>query len=117
MTKIKVRIKDIRSYEDDMPVIALGYCECPYLFRNYDPMFYTSGSYGWNFDTYILFGVVFSTGYRYMPGRRINSDIINEYEYSARVIWSMDCLTYQEKCRRVETLLKGLCDDIKEGRI
>lgn len=52
-------------------VKCAGYCELSYLLNNHSPIAYTCGVYGWNFDVYEVYGVTICTGYRNMPGARL----------------------------------------------
>lgn len=89
-----------------------GYCDLQALLRNHEPIAYTTGIYGWNFDVYSVYGLTICTGYRNMPGKRLEG--IESYEKKASAIWS-DYENYKgvdgfEKQRsEVETLLKEFC--------
>lgn len=85
-----------------------GYCDLSYLLNNHQPIAYTCGVYGWNFDVYEVYGVTICTGYRDMPGARLEK--ISEYEDKARAILSYeDKRPYEEKTIAVENLLKEFC--------
>lgn len=62
-------------------VKCAGYCDLSYLLNNHSPIAYTCGVYGWNFDVYEVYGVTICTGYRNMPGARLEK--ISEYEEKA----------------------------------
>lgn len=83
-----------------------GYCDLQYLLRNHEPIAYTSGVYGWNFDVYEVYGVTICTGYRGMPGARLEK--IDEYEKKARAILNSGLL-YEETKNAVEKLLHEFC--------
>lgn len=90
-------------------VKCAGYCDLQCLLRNHTPIAYTSGVYGWNFDVYDVYGVTICTGYRGMPGPRLEK--ISEYEEKARAIFDRtDKLPYEEKQAAVENLLKEFCE-------
>lgn len=57
---------------------SCGYCDLQHLLRNHDVSAYTCGVYGWNFDVYHIYGLTICTGYRGMPGERLNG--CEEYE-------------------------------------
>lgn len=59
-----------------------GYCDLQYLLRYQNPSYFTRGVYGWNFDVYLLPGLTLCTGYRGMPGERLEG--IKEYEDKAK---------------------------------
>lgn len=85
-----------------------GYCDLSYLLNNHSPIAYTCGVYGWNFDVYEVYGLTICTGYRGMPGKRLES--IREYEKKARDIMSWEnTASYDEKREEVENLLKEFC--------
>lgn len=89
-------------------VKCAGYCDLQALLRNHEPTAYTAGVYGWNFDIYEVYGVTICTGYRGMPGARLEQ--ISEYEKKAANIWSWeDRRPFEEKQKEVEKLLKEFC--------
>lgn len=85
-----------------------GYCDLSYLLHNHSPIAYTCGVYGWNFDVYEVYGLTICTGYRGMPGKRLEST--GEYEKKARDImgWENEA-PYDEKVEQVEKLLQEFC--------
>ena len=90
-------------------VKCAGYCDLQYLLHNHEPIAYTCGVYGWNFDVYEVYGVTICTGYRGMPGARLEK--IGEYEEKARAIFDYtDKRPYAEKEAAVENLLKEFCE-------
>lgn len=89
-------------------VKCAGYCDLSHLLNNHSPIAYTCGVYGWNFDVYEVYGVTICTGYRNMPGARLQK--ISEYEEKARAILSWeDKRPFEEKQIAVENLLKEFC--------
>lgn len=89
-------------------VKCAGYCDLQQLLRNHSPIAYTSGVYGWNFDVYDVYGVTICTGYRNMPGARLQN--IREYEEKAAAIWSWENkIPFEEKQTAVENLLHEFC--------
>lgn len=89
-------------------VRCAGYCDLYYLLHNHTPIAYTCGVYGWNFDVYDVYGVTICTGYRGMPGARLEK--ISEYEEKDRAIFrDTDKRPYAEKEAAVENLLKEFC--------
>lgn len=85
-----------------------GYCELSNLLNNHEPIAYTAGVYGWNFDVYDVYGVTICTGYRNMPGERLEG--VQEYEAKARAILSWeDKRPFEKKQKDVEKLLKEFC--------
>lgn len=77
---------------------SAGFCDLQHLLKNHEPTAYTCGVYGWNFDVYKVYGVTICTGYRGMPGERLQG--IEEYEHKAQTVGAPE---------RVERLLKEFC--------
>lgn len=75
-----------------------GFCALQHLLRNHEPVAYTCGVYGWNFDVYKVYGVTICTGYRAMPGERLQG--VEEYEHKAQTEGAPE---------RVERLLQDFC--------
>lgn len=90
-------------------LVCAGYCDLSHLLSRHNPIAYTCGVYGWNFDVYEVYGLTICTGYRGMPGRRANN--IGEYEKRARRILDWDNkIPYEEKCEQLEQLVKEFCE-------
>lgn len=79
-------------------VKCAGFCDLQYLLKNHEPTAYTRGVYGWNFDVYEVYGVTICTGYRGMPGERLQG--IEEYEHRSQTVGAPE---------RVERLLQEFC--------
>ena len=75
-----------------------GFCDLHHLLKNHKPTAYACGVYGWDFDVYDVYGVTICTGYRGMPGERLQG--IAEYEQKAQTVGAPE---------RVEELLKEFC--------
>lgn len=105
--KFKTTTKAIKN--GSINVKCAGYCDLQTLLRNHNPIAYTSGVYGWNYDIYEVYGVTICTGYRGMPGARLNN--IREYEEKASKVldYNNKSLTYEEKETAIEELLKEFC--------
>lgn len=95
-------------------VRSAGYCDLSYLLRNHSPIAYTCGVYGWNFDVFEVYGVTICTGYRNMPGKRL--DGVQEYEKKAREIWGNYSMPYEEQKEKTEILLQEFCK-LNGGRV
>lgn len=105
--KFKTTRKAITNYCHN--VKCAGYADLSHLLTNHSPTAYTCGIYGWNFDVYEVYGVTICTGYRNMPGSKLEK--IREYEEKARAILSWeDKRPFEEKERAVENLLKEFCE-------
>lgn len=95
-------------------VRCAGYCDLSYLLCNHSPIAYTCGVYGWNFDVFEVYGVTICTGYRNMPGKRL--DGIGEHEKKAREIWENYSTPYETKKEETEKLLQEFCK-LNGGRV
>ena len=101
--KFKTTAKAIR--ESYGKKIKIGYCDAAHLLHYHDPIAYTCGVYGWNFDVYTVNGVTICTGYRGMVGDSVNWDVLRPYEEQAKAIVNDWGIPYDEKVERVESLL------------
>ena len=111
--KYKTTAKAIRN--GSYNVKCAGYCDLQNLLRNHSATAYTCGVYGWNFDVYEVYGVTICTGYRGMPGSRLEG--IAEYEKKAASIWAWENpIPFEEKQKAVENLLKEFCT-LNGGRV
>lgn len=84
-----------------------GYGDLAYLLRYQNPTYFTAGVYGWNFDVYLLPCLTLCTGYRGIPGERLEG--IKEYEDKARKIYEDFSLNYEQKVATIATLLDEFC--------
>ena len=106
--KFKTTRKAIVSGTSPLYLVKAGYCDLQNLLRVHDPIAYTAGVYGWNFDVFKVYGLTICTGYRNMPGRRAKN--IAEYEAKARSIWEEYSTPWESRAERVENLLKEFCE-------
>lgn len=110
--KVKTTRKAI--VKGSVNVRCARYCDLQYLLRTHEPIAYTAGVYGWNFDIYEVYGVTICTGYRNMPGKRLDS--IREYEKKAREIWGNYNIPYETQKEETEKLLQEFCK-LNGGRV
>ena len=103
--KVKTTRKAIVSSSENL--VSAGYCDLQALLRWHDPIAYTSGVYGWNFDVYQVYGLTICTGYRNMPGPRAHG--IREYEDRARAILDDPKQDASLKNVAIEILLQEFC--------
>ena len=103
--KYKTTAKALR--ENACNLRSAGYCDLQFILRAHNANAYTSGVNGWNFDVYEVYGLTICTGYRGMPGKRL--DGIAEYEEKAAAIWSDYTKSYDDRCEEVEQLLQEFC--------
>lgn len=105
---MKVKTTRKAVVNSSVNVRSAGYCDLCYLLNNHSPIAYTCGVYGWNFDVYEVYGVTICTGYRNMPGARLEG--IGEYNEKAMAILSWENKApYEEKREQVEKLLQEFC--------
>lgn len=105
--KYKTTRKAIVSGTPANRLVCAGFCDLQMLLRNHEPVAYTAGVYGWNFDVYEVYGMTICTGYRGMPGRRANN--IGEYEAKAWEIRENYSAPYDERMEKIENLLREFC--------
>lgn len=105
--KFKTTRKAIVSGTPANRLVCAGYCDLQNLLVNHDPVAFTRGVYGWNFDVFEVYGMTICTGYRNMPGRRANN--IGEYEAKARVIRDDYNTPWDERMEKTEILLREFC--------
>lgn len=106
--KFKTTRKAIVSGTPASRLLCAGYCDLQNLLRGHEPIAYTAGVYGWNFEVYEVYGLTICTGYGNMPGRRAKN--IAEYEAKARAIWEEYSESWESRSERVESLLKEFCE-------
>lgn len=106
--KFKTTCKAIVSGTPANRLVCAGYCGLQNLLVNHEPVAFTCGVYGWNFDVFEVYGMTICTGYRNMPGRRANN--IGEYEAKARAVYDDKGINYDEMGDKIETLLKEFCE-------
>lgn len=96
---MKFKITRKALLENYANIRSAGYGNLYYLLQYHEPFAYTSGTYGWNFDVYYVYGVTICIGYKGMPGKRLEG--IREYEEKAKSVTG---------CReRVERYLMEFC--------
>jgi len=109
--KIKTTKKHIQ--DNFTKIVSVGYCNLQTLLKWHEPVAYTSGVYGWNFDVYDINGVAIVTGYRNAPknkGVKCDYETIVRYEDEARKIQrSSDWRSEQKK---LDALLNQFIDEI-----
>lgn len=102
--KFKTTTKAIKAQTAKKDLLSIGYCDAQTLLRNHEPIAYTCGVYGWNYNVYEVYGKTICTGYRGMPGRSANN--VSEYEKRARAIMDNYNRNYEERSNEVEKLLQ-----------
>lgn len=103
--KFKTTTKAIKN--GSVRIRSAGYCELQNLLHGHEPIAYTCGTYGWNYNVYEVYGLTICTGYRGMPGARLEK--CTEYENKARALWDDYKMPYEERKAKTEALLKEFC--------
>lgn len=95
-------------------VICLGYCEIAYLLHHSEPLYCTSGAYGWNADIYELSNnTVIVTGYRPFGNiKNVARELCIEYDNAARDIICEQRLPYEVEKEQVNELLQKFVNNI-----
>ena len=81
--KLKTTRKEIKNKVSSDYIWQVGYCGMQNLLHYQEPIAYTCGVYGWNFDLYEIEGVYFTTGYRNMIGKQLDYELLSKYEQQA----------------------------------
>lgn len=106
--KFKTTRKAIVSGTPSSRLVCAGYCELQNLLCNHEPVAFTCGVYGWNFDVYEVYGLTICTGYQNMPGRHANN--CGKYEEQADAIRSDYNKPWDQRMEEIENLLKEFCE-------
>lgn len=101
MKKIKLSNKVVKESFDNIK--SAPYCGLQYLLSYKEPLAYTSGVYGWNYDVYMLDGLTICTGYRNMLGEKAKD--VEKFENKARDVVNSN-RSYNEKKEMIEHLLE-----------
>lgn len=99
--KMQTTIKNVKNNAKNLVYIPYG--GASNLLQTTEPIAYTKGVYGWNFDVYEFDGLTICTGYRYMPGRCANN--YEEYNEKAREILKSR-LPYEDQKKAINQLLR-----------
>ena len=101
---MKARITSKALRNSGKKIVSIGYCGAQWLLSNHEPVAYNAGVYGWNYDVYRVGQTYIVTGYRPIKGTVYANT--REYEKQAEDIISKRYFTYDEKCERIESLLR-----------
>lgn len=108
--KFRITRKEILASAPKERIISVPYCAAQSLLRLHTPVAYNAGMYGWNYDVYHVNGYVICTGYRGMPGRKVDS---YPYEDQALELIRSDLPRY-ELDKRLDELVSAWTDSFKE---
>ena len=94
----------------------MGYCDLQYLLRRSNKVGYNSGVYGWNYDVFSLDNdnIAICTGYRGMPGSRIDYKIVDKYEKKAEALFKDWSIKYEEQQEKLKKLVKKFIEEIQK---
>lgn len=110
--KLKTTTKAIKS--GSARIYQVGYCDLQTLLRSQSPFAYTCGLYGWNYDAYDLGGgVTLCTGYRGMPGARLDYKQADAFEQRARAIMDNHAVSWEQKDTDLAALYVEFCEWVK----
>lgn len=102
--KYKTTAKAVKEGTPRGCLLSVPYCDAQHLLQGHNPVAYTSGVYGWNFDVYEVNGMTICTGYRGMPGRDAKN--VRDYDRKAERIWHDYKTPYETRRDAVEDLLE-----------
>ncbi len=98
-----------RELKNDVPINYLfktEYCALQKLFYCEQPIAYSCGAYGWNYDVYKIDDVYITTGYRSMVGKYIPNELVKKYNDKASKIAYDINLTYDDKREMLSDLIQ-----------
>ena len=95
-----------------------GYGDLQFLLRFQSPRFYTCGVYGWNCDIYTFGDYAITTGYRGQV-HHVDRQYELEREYDNEAYKVIDCdeLSWEEKQKKVNTLLKDFLHKVFNAEV
>ena len=104
MLKLKATIREV--HESNYYVLSVPYCTLQYLLYFETEQAYTSGTYGWNSDIYVIDEFTISTGYIPVSSRHMREDynLMKEYDRKAREV--ITGTSYENAKEPVRKLLK-----------
>lgn len=104
MNKYRTTKKAMKESYDK--IICVGYCNLQNLLKFQEPFAYSTRSEGWSCDYYDIDGVLISTGYAPIDGKRTKStyDICRKYDKAAQKILC-EYSSYDEQKEKVNNLL------------
>lgn len=105
--KLKATKKQIRRNFNT--ILSVGYCDAQYLLDCKNPFAYSSGLNGWSCDYYQIGNICISTGYSPI-GTPVDYELLRELEGKAQLIKYDYNLSYSDKEKQLNELLKQLID-------
>lgn len=105
MKKEKITKKQIMNGFKN--IISCGYCEIQSLLQYKEANYYTTGTYGWNSDIYIINkDTAIVTGYRPFGNVESNYNTNKKYDKKANEIMIQYPKKYEERKKELQQLLK-----------
>lgn len=104
--KFKTTSRELKNNVPTNYLFKTGYCSLQKLFYCEQPIAYSCGTYGWNYDVYKVDDVYITTGYRSMVGKYIPYELINKYNDKASKIAYDINLKYDDKRKMLSDLIQ-----------
>ena len=104
--KFKTTSRELKNSVPNNYLFKTGYYALQELFYCEQPIAYSCGTYGWNYDVYQIDNVYITTGYRSMVGKYIPSELVDKYKNKASTIAYDINLTYDNKKEMLSDLIK-----------
>lgn len=79
--------------------------------KTHYPQYYNAGTYGWNYDLLVMFGIGFISGYRNQPTAFHNRDITKEYFIRWQKL-NRNITNFYELKEKTTELLKEMAEKI-----
>lgn len=106
--KMKTEAKRKIIKDDNEFIIGIGYCKAQHLLKFQEPFAYSTRPEGWACDYYKIDNILVSTGYDFVETKNAYFEpaILKEYDDKAQNIVSDGELTWDEREKLVNSLLK-----------
>lgn len=104
--KFKTTSKELKNTVPTNFLFRTGYCTLQELFYCEQPIAYSCGVYGWNYDVYKIDDIYITMGYRSMVGKSIPNELVNKYNDKASKIAYNINLRYEDKHKMLNELIK-----------
>lgn len=104
--KFKTTSKELKDNVPTNYLFKTRYCALQELFYCEQPIAYSSGTYGWNYDVYKIDNVYITTGYRSMVGKYIPNELVEKYKDKASKIAYNINLNHEDKREMLNDLIQ-----------
>lgn len=105
----EIKTKEVNWKE----VYYCAYCELSELLRSAD--YYNAGSYGWNWDGFIIEDKLIITGYRNLKGKRIPIETCKKYNDLAKEVVN-SATNWDEKSEKLNELKSKLINELEGSK-